>query len=827
MKLKLKNFRYHRDAEFNIPDDGLTLISGERGSGKSTILEAIVFALYGKTKRRPNSHGTESCSVELNHDNIQITRTNKPDVLTVIYKGTEFVDNAAQGVIEKVYGLNLQEFQLSTYFDQKKQSSILSMSPSEQLNFVELIAFNDDVHQKDKDVIASHIKNLEKTQLKTNTEIDLLVSQISDYKSRLSESTNIPANFNPTEIKKNHNNTKCNINYIKSEIDKNKEELSILRKEESSIRKDIENNKKIGASIETLTSELEELGECVEESVIQEKENEKEKINERLSLYEFIQESIDLQSQYEDACRSHISNNTKKLEELKGELMSDTKIIGMNTRVKNYEKNRDKYEEDKRERAILADAKNKSVKSIVSSKEKYISLGIGKLPANSKIIEFTNKEIIKIEKEIEELEKVNHDVFTCPSCKVKLAWDDETEDLKEFAEHVENDDYKDVDIEVLLSTKKNNLEATKQLNNVFTEHYTRSIEKLPKEPLKIMSVDEFKELSLALSEQEKIKSRIVKLEQDIENNVIPDSIEKLKSKIRDKLNGIPKKVIKSYINRDTLVETRKEFINISSEIEHLWKKRGQHSILNRKIKTLKKDYKTVFMSAEDEITKKINNVNSEIENLEKDLENSRELLEILNINMRKVEVYELNKKYESILVDMNKNLVEKQNHLKNINQRIDASYKLKKLATDAEFISLQKTIDSINEHAKVYLDRMFQDDISAKLFIKRYNKNGDASHRPIIIVKVEYNGCIYNNIDELSGGERQQCDLAFLFAINDMMGSKMILLDECLNNLNSEINKNTLTFLRELSSNKQILVISHEAVRGLFDNEVKLFRHEI
>ena len=33
-------------------------------------------------------------------------------------------------------------------------------------------------------------------------------------------------------------------------------------------------------------------------------------------------------------------------------------------------------------------------------------------------------------------------------------------------------------------------------------------------------------------------------------------------------------------------------------------------------------------------------------------------------------------------------------------------------------------------------------------------------------------------VEELSGGERQRCDMAFLLAVNDMLGAKMILLDE-------------------------------------------------
>jgi len=51
--LKLENFRQHEDSylEFN---DGITIISGSNGAGKSTILEAITWAFYGTEAARGN-----------------------------------------------------------------------------------------------------------------------------------------------------------------------------------------------------------------------------------------------------------------------------------------------------------------------------------------------------------------------------------------------------------------------------------------------------------------------------------------------------------------------------------------------------------------------------------------------------------------------------------------------------------------------------------------------------------------------------------------------------------------------------------------------------
>lgn len=86
---------------------------------------------------------------------------------------------------------------------------------------------------------------------------------------------------------------------------------------------------------------------------------------------------------------------------------------------------------------------------------------------------------------------------------------------------------------------------------------------------------------------------------------------------------------------------------------------------------------------------------------------------------------------------------------------------------------------------------------------------------------IKYKGYTYTSFDELSGGETQLCELAFMLAVNDMVNSPLLFLDECLNNLDEEINAEMLEYLREFSENKLTLVVSHEAVTGIFDRVIE------
>jgi len=48
-KLKLKNFKQYKDEIINFPT-GLTGLVGRNGAGKSTVFDAISFALFGPLK---------------------------------------------------------------------------------------------------------------------------------------------------------------------------------------------------------------------------------------------------------------------------------------------------------------------------------------------------------------------------------------------------------------------------------------------------------------------------------------------------------------------------------------------------------------------------------------------------------------------------------------------------------------------------------------------------------------------------------------------------------------------------------------------------------
>lgn len=75
MRLQLKDFRCYENASFDF-GNGLVLLSGKSGQGKSSLFMAINFALFG-TGTKIVSHGKSSCNVQLELDDIKIFRNRK------------------------------------------------------------------------------------------------------------------------------------------------------------------------------------------------------------------------------------------------------------------------------------------------------------------------------------------------------------------------------------------------------------------------------------------------------------------------------------------------------------------------------------------------------------------------------------------------------------------------------------------------------------------------------------------------------------------------------------------------------------------------------
>ncbi len=146
-KLKLENFKKYRFFEISF-DLGLIGIIGKNGSGKSTIFEAILFALYGELKnkgdkevvRNANALEKDIVSVELEFEIeetiYKIVREFRGKTLSAnakLYKNEEFITTGAKEVTIAIVNLTKmsKDAFMHTLFASQKELTSLSNSKQE------------------------------------------------------------------------------------------------------------------------------------------------------------------------------------------------------------------------------------------------------------------------------------------------------------------------------------------------------------------------------------------------------------------------------------------------------------------------------------------------------------------------------------------------------------------------------------------------------------------------------------------------------------------------------------------------------------------------
>lgn len=189
-KIKINNFYSFQDSEVIFDDySGLVLIEGKNkdtggsnGSGKSSMIEAVVWGLFGKTIRKSteeamvNFGNKKNCQVELLiNGNVKIIRTRRPTFLEFWVGDSNWTKesvSATQEAIEKYLNTNYKLFLASMVFGQNNSLDFVSATPEEKRTIIKNFLNLDDMFNK-REVIKSK-KSVYATEVKT---VDALMAE--------------------------------------------------------------------------------------------------------------------------------------------------------------------------------------------------------------------------------------------------------------------------------------------------------------------------------------------------------------------------------------------------------------------------------------------------------------------------------------------------------------------------------------------------------------------------------------------------------------------------------------------------------------------------
>ncbi len=778
--LSLINWRTHSQTTLEF-GKGTNVIVGVMGSGKSSIVNAICYSLFGTfpalknrsvsleevIMNKPNTQNFAQTKIEFKQEdkNYRVERIIKRDSTNEakLYENDKLIAGPKQKdvneKVEHLLGLNYELFSRAVYSEQNEMDFFLKLSPSERKNkFDELL-------------------ELEKYEIARKNAIALQNDLAKENKQRkeLIDSQK--------EAIKSHEEEKI-LNQIKEE----EKVILILEKEQSELTKTI-------PKIEKTHSELLE-----KEKIQKNLEETKLKTTERIkSLQEFLiknkiinetktQEELEEQKhklKVETDLLTKISNTLEDLlrKEKENKLIEDL-ILKMNSKIETFKEDLAKNPKtDLSETNKLLEKTQKELEDNklkfkdIENNEKELLLIIKKCDEEIKINEH---EISKITIEEDEISKLTG---KCPTCRQELNEEHKTHLTKELTQKLKELEKQN---EKVLQNKK----ATEEnLKLVQTE----------KEETKKINEDKTKQKY----ELESTQKRLIELEEKI----------KICKNLEEELPKLKKQLIDIGFNKENLESARQNQNNSNKKISEI---KNQISLKEQELKlAVEKKQKEEQLNKENEL------INKTEEELIKNNFNKKELEKIkeeLNLNKTNLAITlekiksknELKKSYELTLekiTQIKKSIKEQEEHNE---KSTKASEKLGVFANCliATQIELREAmLDTINQAMTTIWQEVYPyaDFVDARLCVVEGGYDLQVLTRNSEWTRVE---------GILSGGERSAAALCIRIAFALVLTKKlsMLILDEPTHNLDTNAISKLSEMLREKLPKlvEQIFVITHD-----------------
>jgi len=783
--IELENIRSYNKESIEFPR-GITLFEGDIGSGKSTVLMGIEFALFGLGSQKAES---------------LLAKKAKQGSVTLKFQ----VDGTVYEIkrILKRHDTSVRQDAKNSYL--KVGDELEPLSPTElKQRVLQILKFNEPTSPTSESRIFRYAVFTPQEEMKVilrdpgrRLETIRKAFGVEDYKV---------ASENAKEVVYAIKNSMAEFKGRFGNVDELRSELTQSEKEKKEITSTIE---KLGSKETILAKD--------EKSKYDELEQSRTKLQEKTKLegqQEKIQSKIEGSEHHLETYQNQITENESELEDIIKDLETSAKIQKPTTKtvaqiqkeIKEFGKLNDDIISSKSTIDSLLDniqSLEDTLGAHKKSKIKVLEERLGELnnlkKADEKELESLentrdkqNEKKIKLEKTVEDLKESISDVSKlgskCPYCEHPLT-----------------------------ASHKKKLEKERN-------------EKLVKSETELASID--KDFKKIISEITKLESSISKYEEEIEEieDIIPNlqelekknsSLNKFQASLKnfESKNKIPEE--KAFPN-DGTYEDPLSYLDALKEALLHYENSEKHSqdLKNRQEKAKKAIEKTKAQ---------IGTTNNDISNLKQDLIGISKKLEFFRgldqeISKKKQELDELQVQLRQIRDEISTkkaNLENENSKMKKISNDIEQADKWKKKHEKFRHYHdwlkdfFIPTIDQIEKQVLLSIQQTFNETYrkwySILLDDPTKESRIDENFTPII----EQDG-YEQDIDYLSGGEKTSIALAYRLTLNSMMRqetdslkSNLLILDEPTDGFSKTQLSKVRSLLQELHS-EQIILVSHE-----------------
>lgn len=870
-KIQIENVKTHKDTTITF-NEGLNVLYGNNGTGKSTVLEMIGYVLFdflkSKTQHSDYVRSVENDKPEYGSIKIWINGLNnkiytikrkigKTDIEVKDEKGKEVSPQIEtiskfRSWIKHQLGVK-NNIDLQTLFNtaigipQGMIINIFLRSPKERKEYF------DEIFQLD--TYEEYWDNLGVIERSFRDELVTIQNQISELTGETKEKES------KVRYKKE----------VSKEIDNKSKKLNEFRREKQKIKNELDDFKSTKGKLDEITSTYRQL--------------EVKKKNEEQNLVMFQQQLK------ESSHAKEVVNDTKddyqqylKNSEMKEELIKESEELSrlkekLNEMNQKYQNIKNKYS-NKKEKLNEAKNSSKIIKEIEPKYEGFLKLEskIKKLDEQIAVIKAAEsrlnkkkervsslkKNINTIKKEVENLPKLKEkleNIKTLEQKKNTLALEISSikNDISFFQNHqnkVEQKlcpftdqqcknmldgefdiDYFNQDIilknEELKSKRRDLNEISEKLKK--KEDFQDEIEHLKRNAIKL---EEFEKQYKSMKEEiNEINSKITEKSQLINSKKkLMEKREALqpfhddylihKRKVED-LKDIENQLEELKVEVEE-VESKKE--NLKSKIAKLGNIPDKLSAIRKKLNNLEKAYNQYQKNINEaeklkQRKEKVNRAKQRLENLVKQYSESLEELKELSAKYNEV----THKKLQEEFDEKNRNIIKLEENLRNLQQRLDE--------INEELENLESKEKKLDEFKEIELKLEAEKKFVSK--IRNWLKDFKPKMRQQLIQKVNRQASkIYRNIRgdqntslqwdqnyeieilkakskkkfiRLSGGEKMAAALAVRLAIlKTLTSAKFAIFDEPTTNLDETSRNNLSKYINNIEGFNQLFVISHD-----------------
>ncbi len=643
-KLELVNFKKYTNKTFTF-DEGLVGIIGKNGSGKSTIFEAILFALYGELLSRGskelirNSKAAETASVSValefkfDGSSYKVIREFRGRSLTAnaqFYKNNVEITTGAREVTNSIVNLvkmGRESFMHTLFASQKELTSLSNLKPEDRKRMIRKLLGLEKI-----DAIETMLVDKSRT----------LKREIEAFREVLLSSDEIVAKESAIKTH-NENKTSINTNFLSKS-----KELEAIKQKEIEAKKELDLLQKTKEHKVKLSSELDLIEHTLESNKqqqtklsselleLQQKQKEFTSLEPFKVEYELLIIKLKEQQQLKEI-KLKKDGLIKEQNQLREQyIKAKNDISNLELEVKDYEilksKQKQLHNELEKVQNSIKDleAQIKVINSLISGEQKLIDMTksqifqieeIGKgsnCPTCTRpLLEEYDKVISSLSNTIQTLQKEKIDKQTLELLKIessKATFDKQKEELDKQLQEL---------------NKQLTIIETKQKDLIKANGYFKEVETKGKK-----NKEELEKLS-QYSYDENIHQDMINKEQNLKPKY--DEYVKLETLIK-RVSIVQKDLeeIKKVIDQNT-----EDFTNKEVEIKAV--------VYDEKNHTTKLDEYTILQKQKDDITTVVNDFKVTIASIDGEIKTLQAALDTNNENISKLSVKEKDSRdYEKI-----------------------------------------------------------------------------------------------------------------------------------------------------------------------------------